>query len=65
MKPTNQQCITCDSPINGEAYHLILGGSIYRFCCHTHRQEYAHAATQWMESGPRSRITSFIAQRAS
>jgi hypothetical protein len=65
MKPTNQQCITCDSPIDGEAYHLIFGGSVYRFCCHSHRHEYIHAATQLMDSGLRTRITSFIAQRVS
>ena len=65
MKPTNQQCITCDSPITGEAYHLILGGSVYRFCCHLHRQEYIHAERQLVESGSRTRIASFIRQRVS
>jgi hypothetical protein len=65
MKSSNQQCITCDSPIIGQAYHLILGGSMYRFCCDIHRQEYTPAATQLMESGPRTRIASFVAQRAS
>jgi hypothetical protein len=65
MKPTNQQCITCDSPIIGEAYHLILGGSIYRFCCQVHRQEYAQAATRLMESHLGARIASFITQRVS
>jgi hypothetical protein len=65
MKPMNQQCIRCDSPIVGEAYHLILAGNVYRFCCHMHRQEYVRAATQSMESGPRARIASFIVQRVS
>jgi hypothetical protein len=63
MKSTNQQCIMCDSPIIGEAYHLILGGSIYRFCCQMHRHEYAQAATRLMESRLGTRIASFITQR--
>jgi hypothetical protein len=65
MKPTNQQCVRCDAPIIGQAYHLVSGGSIHRFCCHMHRQEYVQEAAQVMESGPHTRITPFIAQSGS
>jgi hypothetical protein len=62
MTSTNQQCITCDDPIIGDAYHLILAGSVYRFCCHLHRQEYVRASTQLVASGSRARVTSLAGQ---
>lgn len=34
------QCDECDVAIEEEAYHLIFGGKMFRFCCHKHRQEY-------------------------
>jgi hypothetical protein len=65
MKPTNQKCKTCDSPINGETHHLIFRGGIFRFCSHTHRLAFVHERTQLTESAPRPRAKSFIAQRVS
>lgn len=33
-------CEECDVAIIGDAYHLIFGGRMFRFCCHLHRQKF-------------------------
>jgi hypothetical protein len=48
MKSTHQQCHVCDAPISGEAYHAIVRGKIYRFCCAAHRSDFRSALAELM-----------------
>ena len=54
----SQQCVLCDAPIPGDAFHIFECGKSLRFCTSEHRQQYRRSKNRLLlkQDPPRSLI---------